>query len=72
MLHNFIRIHQGYLDEFDELAEDDNVDEEQEEELNAVNNAAVPDEQLYAWRDGIAQEMWDDYQIELARRGGGR
>jgi len=70
MLHNFIVRNQLYSDMFDILDDDEfdlhnddaNVALPQQYVDPAGHNAAV------AWRDGIAQRMWDDYQNELAAR----
>lgn len=65
LLHNFVRINQLYEDEFypddavpNNIVDDDEVEDDDEEdvEYNAVR----------AWRDGIAQAMWADYEILLA------
>ena len=67
MLHNFIRLNQHYEDTFDELDE-----EEVEEGAGNVNpgniNGGQSSEEknrLNAWRDGIAQRMWEQYQSYL-------
>ena len=66
-LHNFIRLNQHYEDTFDELDE-----EEVEEGAGNVNpgniNGGQSSEEknrLNAWRDGIAQRMWEQYQSYL-------
>jgi DDE superfamily endonuclease len=67
MLHNFIRREQGHLDIFDEVS-----DEDTEDQNPAGNVANLPMQQdnagLKAWRDGIAQRMWEDYLSVLASR----
>jgi hypothetical protein len=71
MLHNFIRLNQGFDDEFDRwedhrLRHGPNRDPPPPEPR--TNSDAAEERRLNAWRDGIAQEMWDAYQIELTRR----
>jgi hypothetical protein len=59
VIHNFIRNHQLYPD-----PEDEGVEEgEQGLEAEAREGRAVGEDrgELAAWRDGIAQEMWDAY-----------
>ena len=65
LLHNFVRINQLCEDEFYEndgdepnnILEDENDDEEED---GPVMNA------LKAWRNGIADAMWEQYQLHLA------
>jgi len=68
-LHNFIRIHDP--EEIDDLL----ADSFQEPDLNSfghladgVTNSAIR-EAANVRRDLIAQQMWDDYVLELAARG---
>ena len=68
LVHNFIRMNQLYEDEFDDVdipADNQNeYDDDGVDENNIYVNAA-----LNQWRDGIATEMWDAYQIILQERG---
>ena len=67
LVHNFIRMNQLYEDEFDIVdvdAVDHNEDDDGVDENNVHVNAA-----LNQWRDAIATEMWDAYQIVLQERG---
>ena len=65
LLHNFVRINQLYEDEFyenggdeaNDILEDENDDEEED---GPVMNA------LKAWRNGIADAMWEQYLLHLA------
>ena len=58
MLHNFIRTHQLYDDDFDDVQQNNDVpDDDDVEEVEAFGNA----NQLNAWRNGIADAMWEDY-----------
>ena len=65
LLHNFVRINQLYEDEFYEndgdepnnVLEDENDDEEED---GPVMNA------LKVWRNGIADAMWEQYELHLA------
>lgn len=75
-LHNFISIHDP-----DDLVDDDNDSDEEEQGENGggddedlgdirVGSATLQQrQQASALRDSIAQNMWVDYQAELARRG---
>ena len=69
LVHNFVRMNQLYEDEFDNVdvpADNQNEDDDTDgvDENNIYVNAA-----LNQWRDGIATEMWDAYQILLQERG---
>jgi hypothetical protein len=66
LIHNFIRVNQGYEDEYDVAAE-----EEIEERLNpgSVDVDDVDDNTAVSWRDDIASSMWLQYRRELLRRG---
>jgi len=69
MLHNFIRLNQDYIDpyfDYYDLGDDDQngYGADDGEEPEVINDAA-----LVGWRDGIAEEMWLAYQVELQRRG---
>ena len=68
LVHNFILMNQLYEDEFDDVdipADNQNeYDDDGVDENNIYVNAA-----LNQWRDGIATEMWDAYQIILQERG---
>ena len=62
MLHNFIRTHQLYDDDFDDVQLDnDDPDHDDVEEVEIVDNV----NQLNAWRNGIADAMWEDYLNHL-------
>ena len=65
-----MRRNQLYRDEFDEF------DDEEFEPQNMDPPPPPPHirnhvrvSELNVWRDGIAQAMWAQYQLELARRG---
>jgi hypothetical protein len=68
-LHNFIKLHQGYDDLYDEW--DDNEADDAADDNEADDNEAgddVPNGNFggpAAWRDGIANDMWEQYQIYL-------
>ena len=65
MIHNFIRMHQGYEDAFDiqAVAEADIEDEPDEPaEVNPTNAAEM--RALNNWRNNIASAMWADYNNE--------
>lgn len=61
MIHNFIRLNQGYEDAFDEWEQPAAQDEQKDEEMENKNSAQETT-YLNVWRDGIAQSMWDKYQ----------
>jgi len=68
MIHNFIRKEQGFEDEWYVWTDDDGEDgpiavAPVEVAGNPAHVAA-----LNAWRDGIASELWADYQLVLAQR----
>jgi hypothetical protein len=75
ILHNFIRRTQLYEDEFDAFNEEEVLRHRRQgavlggPQAPNLNGLGEDDRDLAAWRDGIAQRMWDAYQIELARRG---
>lgn len=65
LIHNYIRKNQGFEDEFDHLTD---------EELEAEQNNHHPDDHAQnihnhdeegsrAWRDNIAQQMWNEYVL---------
>ncbi len=56
MIHNFIRLHQGYEDEFDEWRVQEDFDGDREDHEDDGDN-----EETVNWWNGIAQKMWDDY-----------
>ena len=62
MIHNFIRVNQGYDDEYDEWNENEN---DKNGDMNAdnddINNAN-------GYREEIAQQMWASYQNYLQNR----
>jgi hypothetical protein len=72
ILHNFIRRFQDYEDYFDRnpLIDEDRsistetIDAEAEAEVTDAATARA----LNSWRDGIANSMWRDYQLELETR----
>ena len=75
MIHNFIRMHQGYEDAFDiqaaaEAAEADREDEPDEPdepaEVHPINAAEM--RALNNWRNNIASAMWADYKNEREAR----
>jgi hypothetical protein len=65
LLHNFIRINQLYEDELY-----DNGGNEQNNIFDDENDAEEEDgpamDALKAWRNGIADAMWGQYQLHLA------
>jgi len=68
MIHNFIRMNQGYDDEFDAWSDvDDEAGDDPEEPI-----AGIDEEQAITagagFRHDIAQHMWNDYQAELGDR----
>lgn len=71
MLHNFIRRNQLDNDMFDHL-DDDDYDVDNDDANVANDDDYVEDHANYAtaaaWRDDIAQRMWDAYQLELIAR----
>jgi len=64
MVHNFIRVNQGYEDEYDV------VEEEVDDWLDAcsVDLDDTDDNTASTWRDGIASRMWLQYRRELIHR----
>lgn len=67
MLHNFIRLNQAFDDEWNNWQEpvvEDAAHPEVHEHIQ--NNAEYA--LVTAWRDQIAQDMWDSYVAEMARR----
>ena len=58
MLHNFIRMNQ-LDDEFDVL-DDEDIDRDDRGDRFLFDDSESTSN-LHAWRDGIAQRMWDDY-----------
>jgi hypothetical protein len=61
ILHNFIRIHQQYEDEYyNEIQEEERIEEEQEEEEEENEDNM---ENYQAFRNDIATAMWNDYNI---------
>ena len=69
-LHNWIRYTQAYEDDYDDV--DDlavaNNDDNNDLYANVRDADDSPYNELKIWRDGIAQQMWDDYKAELTRR----
>jgi hypothetical protein len=67
ILHNYIRKHQNYEDYYDRAA-----NEEQQninwDEPEAAEDDELHNNQLFEWRDNIAEQMWNDYQIYLRQR----
>ena len=61
MMHNFIRRNQLYDDEFNvaDIADEIVYDDEDNEPENMANAENI--NQLKAWRNNMAQSMWDDY-----------
>jgi hypothetical protein len=71
MIHNFIRSNQLYDDEFDDYNPNDE-DHAADDMADIEGNLDAPDmnvDALNAWRDGIAQQMWDDYLLVREHRG---
>ena len=76
MIHNFIRTNQLYEDEYDvydpndeDHADDDLADVDAAPADNGGAAADMNAEALNAWRDDIAQRMWDDYLLVREQRG---
>ena len=70
MIHNFIRLNQGYVNKYDEWNDDDRNENGDEENDEVDDNG---NEQMNAtMRDNIANDMWTQYQNYLANRGQGR
>ena len=64
MLHNFIRSNQLYDDEFNAPIPPGERDVEDDlDDLDDVDEAHGNCNQLKQWRDGIANEMWNDYLV---------
>lgn len=66
-VHNFIRMNQLYEDEFD--IDDIDADDHNEDDDGVDDNNIHASAALNQWRDSIATEMWDAYQIMLQERG---
>jgi hypothetical protein len=65
MVHNFIRMEQEFEDEFDRWNTEDMEDEDIAEADVEVQGNAAQVGNLNEWRNGIAQQLWDDYQNVL-------
>jgi hypothetical protein len=64
-IHNFIRVNQGYEDEYDI------PDEEEEDDFFAASSVDIDeadDSAFSSYRDDIASRMWLQYRRELMRR----
>ena len=70
MIHNFIRLNQGYLNKYDEWNDDDRNENGDEE--NDENDDNGHDQINATMRDNIANDMWTQYQNYLATSGQGR
>jgi len=66
MIHNFIRMNQGYEDDFDAWVESEHTSTS-DLSTDAIESNNESAEEL---RDQIAQAMWVQYQHELEKRGG--
>ena len=70
MIHNFIRRTELYEDEFygreDEVDLNENNDEEEYDQIAAEENNNANMNAVKAWRNDIAQRMWNDYQEYIA------
>lgn len=66
LLHNFVRINQLYEDEFFAVDENDEPDNAVDDDDIEVEVGGAEMNALKAWRDGIADAMWAQYQIHLA------
>ena len=70
MIHNFIRGTELYEDEFyereDEVDSKENNDEEEYDQIAAEENNNANMNAAKAWRNDIAQRMWNDYQEYIA------
>ena len=63
-IHNFIRVNQGYEDEYDI------PDEEEEDDFFAASSVDIDeadDSAFSSYRDDIASRMWLQYRRELMR-----
>ena len=77
LMHNFIRRETIYEDYFyaeydaehEEQEQEQDPDEEEEQGPVYSERVSADAEALSAWRDGIAQEMWDSYSVECLTRG---
>ncbi|KAH9100740.1 hypothetical protein Ae201684P_006934 [Aphanomyces euteiches] len=66
ILHNFIRTHQGYNDEYDNVT---HVEQDhQRQESNGDENDSVDSVQAAAMRDTIAPDMWASYCAYNSRK----
>ena len=68
MIHNFIRKEQGYEDQWHawSVEEEEEVDPTHENaNVEVDGNDEQQQNDLKAWRNGIAQSMWDDYQAYM-------
>ena len=64
MLHNFMWSNQLYDDEFNAPIPPGERDVEDDlDDLDDVDEAHGNCNQLKQWRDGIANEMWNDYLV---------
>jgi DDE superfamily endonuclease len=65
MLHNFIRLNQHYDDEFDVIEDEEVAAQNPAGDVQNMGGgqSAAETARLQAWRDGIAQRMWDDYVL---------
>lgn len=61
MLHNFIRSNQLYDDEFDAPEPACDANDDDDPEIDDELDAHVNRNELKLWRDGIANDMWNDY-----------
>jgi len=66
LISNWIRLNAEYDDVFDgfRVEHEDEVNDEEADDPDEEETAI-----LNGWRDGIAQAMWNQYQLELADRG---
>jgi hypothetical protein len=70
-IHNFIRIH-----DLTSLDEEVNIEGDEADEAEFMGALSEPrcdesneDESVKAWRDSIVEEMWNNYQQVLLKRG---
>ena len=69
MIHNFIPRETIYEEYFYTEYDEAQAEEEEDEEEGPTYNDRDPADFMNAWRDDIAQRMWDSYLLECVRRG---
>jgi hypothetical protein len=61
MIHNFIRLNQGYEDDYDQWVQDEDGEDDDDDGDNDDGAGGV-NGNMYAFRNNIAQQMWVQYQ----------